>query len=76
MKKPVFLECMFLFDAEDAWSNIYDFERDLSKFLKALGLEGKLINAVRGSTDRRIIYVSRIKDLLQDPSKSWRDKKV
>ena len=75
MKKPVVLEVMFLFDAIEVWANIYDFERDLTKILKSMGLEGQMIEPVKGASGRKIIYISKIKDLLQDPSKNWRDKK-
>ena len=71
MKKLAFLEYAFLFEPETAWANIYDFEKDLSKFLKVLGLEGQIIDAVRGQVGRRIIFVRKIQSAFDDPSKSW-----
>ena len=73
MKKLAFLEYAFIFEPETAWANIYDFEKDLAKFLRASGLEGQIIDAVKGQIGRRVIFVRRLPDMLQDPSRSWRE---
>ena len=61
-----------MFEPDSTWSNIYDFENFLAKFLKSQGYEGQIIDAIKGSVGRRVIFVRKITDLLDDPSKNWR----
>jgi len=76
MKKIAFLEYAFLFDPEASWGNVYEFENDLGKFFKVLGYNAQVVDAVRGFTGRRIIYITKITDMLDDPKKAYRKEPV
>jgi len=69
MKKLAFLEYLFIFDPETTWSNIYDFENVLGKFFKSYGYDANIIDAVRGHTGRKVIFITKITDLLNKPQK-------
>jgi len=76
MEENVFLDLTLQFKKGEAWSNVYDFDKDFAKFLNTLNLEGKVIEPIKGMPGRRFIFISQVKkDLLQDPSKGWKDKK-
>ena len=68
MKKIAFLEYAFLFEPDTTWGNIYDFESDLGKVFASLGYEAEIIDAIRGYSGRRIIYIKKMTDMLSDPS--------
>ena len=69
MKKLAFLEYAFIFDPDSTYSNVYDFENKLGKFFKSEGMEAQIIDAVKGYTGRRVIFVTKIEDLLDNPIK-------
>lgn len=69
MKKLAFLEYAFIFDPDSTYSNVYDFENKLGKFFKGEGMEAEIIDAVKGYTGRRVIFVRKIEDVLDNPAK-------
>lgn len=76
MKDKVYLDVTYEFEEGEAWTNVYDFERDQAKFLTSIGLEGKISKPLRGSPGRLVIYISPIKkDLLLDPAQNWKNQK-
>lgn len=70
--KLTFLDYEFIFEPGATWSNMYDFENTLAQVFKSRGFEANILDATRGfAAGRRVIYVTKISDLLDDPSKSW-----
>ena len=69
MKRLAFLEYAFIFDPDSTYSNVYDFENKLGEFFKAQGKEAQIIDAVKGYTGRRVIFVTKVDDVLDNPSK-------
>lgn len=74
MNKLAFLEYAFIFDPDSTWPNIYDFENQLAEFFKVRGYEANIIDSVRGHVGRRVMFITKIEDILNDPNKSWRGK--
>ena len=66
----VSLEYLFLFYPDEAWDNLREFEKDLSAFFEAYGLEAVIVKGVEGQQGRRILLIRRPKELLdgKDPS--------
>ena len=73
MKKLVFLEYAFIF-GDDTFDNLYDFEKLLSQVFKVKGYEARIIDAIRGSVSRRVIYVQKNTDLLTTPTQADRNR--
>ena len=69
MKKLVFLEYAFIF-GDDTFDNLYDFEKLLSQVFKVKGYEARIIDAIRGSVGRRVIFVQKNTDLLTKPTEA------
>jgi len=76
MKDLVFLEYAFLFEPDSTWSNIHDFEHDLADFFHSYGYEADVVDSIRGHVGRRVIFITKITDLLEDPNKPWREKEM
>lgn len=72
MKKLAFLEYAFLFNPGESWSNIYDFDKDLNKVFRSLGYEARILDTVGGYEGRKVIYITRIVDELNKPTKKER----
>ncbi len=73
MNKLAFLEYAFIFDPDSTWTNMYDFENKLAEFFKVHGFEAQIVDTVKGHVGRRVIFIVKIKDLLDDPSRSFRE---
>ena len=74
MKKMAFLEYAFLFD-DGTFGNLYDFENLMAQVFKAKGYEANIIDTVKGFSGRRIVYITRMKDMLDDPKQTYRKAK-
>ena len=56
-----FLEYSFLFDPRELeWPTIQDFERDLSDYFMAYGVEAKVLKTIEGQFGRRILLLEKI----------------
>lgn len=72
MEENVFLDLTLQFKKGEAWSNVYEFDRDFAKFLATLNLEGRVIEPIKGMPGRKLIYIGMMKkDLLQAPGQNW-----
>jgi len=69
MKRLSFLEYAFIF-GDDTFDNLYDFEKLLSQVFKVKGYEARIIDAIRGSVGRRVIFVQKNTDLLTKPTEA------
>lgn len=67
MKNIAFLEYCFIFEPESTFSNIYDFEKVLSEVFGSKGYQAQIVDAVKGYNGRRVIFVTRKEDMLDDP---------
>ena len=74
MKKVVFLEYAFIFEAGTTFDNIYDFENVLAEVFKVNGCQAEVLDTVRGNLGRRIVYITRMKDMLDDPTLASKEK--
>lgn len=59
MNKLAFLEYIFMFNPEESWGHLYEFENQLAKFFTAQGLEAQIVKTVEGSGSRRILLIKR-----------------
>ncbi len=74
MKNTVFLDYTFLFDASEAFTHLYEFEKALSDFFVAYGMEAKVLKTIEGASGRRIIVLTKLAPipLPQDPKPQGR----
>ena len=56
-KEYVFLEYTFLFDPNDTWDSLQDFEKSLGKFFGNEGYEARIVKTVEGQTGKRILMI-------------------
>jgi len=61
-KEYVFLEYTFLFDPNDTWDSLSDFEKSLAKFFVNEGYEAKIVKTIEGQAGRRILIVEKKSD--------------
>lgn len=66
MKDIVFLEYTFLFDPREAWSNLFEFERDLASFFNERGFEARIIKTVEGQIGKRLLRIEKRKEVEVD----------
>ena len=77
MKQLVFLEYRFMLDPSETYSNLYQFENDLSKFFDDKGIEAELIKPIEGSPGGKIFLLSKKPEIgVSDPVKMPTDKPV
>lgn len=70
-KEIAFLEYVFMFDPSETWSNIYDFEDQLSQFFNDKGLEAVIVNTVKGQSGGRILMINKKPNIeITDPNKN------
>lgn len=62
MKNVAILEYMFIFDPSEAWSNGFQFERDIADFFAAMGFQAEVLD-VSGGSNRRVINLSKIEQM-------------
>ena len=74
MRKMAGLEYIYLFD-DSTFGNLYDFENFMGQAFKAKGYEANVIDMVKGFSGRRIVYITRMKDMLEDPKMTFRKAK-
>jgi hypothetical protein len=55
----VFVKYGFIFDPDDAWNNLTDFEIDLALMMKQRGLKAELVESVAEQEDMVVIYISK-----------------
>ena len=54
------LEYTFVFDkTATLWNHLYDFEKDLSDFFKAQGLEAELISPIEGNGGKGLMLIKK-----------------
>ena len=74
MKNIALLDYLFLFDPSETWSNLYQFEADLTRFFEERGLIVSVIKTVDGGTGRRILMIEKAQEIptppVTPPSKS------
>src|SRR5258708_5965110 len=62
----VFLEYTILFDPEETWAYLSDFEQDLSDFFAAYGLEARIIKTANDSPSKRVMFIKK-SEVLERP---------
>jgi hypothetical protein len=59
MKKLAVLEYTFLFEPEETWQHLFQFEKDLTDFFKSKGKELQVVKTIEGATTgRRIVLIA------------------
>jgi hypothetical protein len=53
------LNYTFFIDPVQTWTNLYEFEKSFSDFLKAHGLEGTVMKQVEGASSGRIMVIAK-----------------
>lgn len=56
--KVAFLEYTFIFDPSETWTTLWDFEKDLAKYLGDHGLEAEIIKTIEGQGNgKRLLFI-------------------
>lgn len=58
--KYAFLQYSFIFNPDNSWSHVYQFEKDLSDFFRSKGFEAELMKQVEGSSNQKVFLVKKI----------------
>lgn len=65
MNKMVMLDYTFLFEPDNTWGHLYQFESELSKFFASRGFEAQIVKSIEGQQGRRILLIKRVDPLHQ-----------
>lgn len=57
--KLAHLEYKFLFDADEVWNSVYDFEKSLAKWLDDNGFVATPIKTIEGGVPSRMFLIER-----------------
>ena len=68
-RKLAYLEYTFVFDPFQTWSSMRDFDDELGKYFKSIGCQAEVMDAMTGYSGKKLIYISTVKDLLDNPGK-------
>lgn len=60
MKDVAFLEYAFMFNPNETWTHLHQFESDLADYFKTLGLEAEIVNSANGQPGKRIMLLKKI----------------
>lgn len=62
MKSPVMLKVVYLFDADEVWSSMSEFEKDQADFLSEHGKQGINVRNIRGAAEGELIIMVKAKN--------------
>jgi len=57
MGENVLLECLFVFSPRDTWSSVFEFEHDITEFLRSKNKEVTIVKTVDGINSRRLYLI-------------------
>lgn len=63
----VYLKYSFIFDSQELWNSLTDFEIDLARFFKDKGFIAETVKSLDESNPEVIIFISKSDDLLINP---------
>ncbi len=69
------LKYSFMFDPNETWSNLYQFESDLNMFFSGKGMEVEIVKTVEGAVNDRIMYIKK-KDELVESQEEVKEKSI
>lgn len=74
--KYAYLTYTFLFNADSTFQNLYEFEKSLTDFFAAHGMEAEIVKTVEGAGQGRILLLSKMQmiPLPKEPSPVGRPK--
>jgi hypothetical protein len=55
-KQLAYLDYTFVFDPSQTWSHLHEFEADLARHFKQVGLEAEIVRGM-GSTGRAMLFI-------------------
>lgn len=64
MKNLALLTYTFLFDPTATFQHLYEFEKSLSDFFAAHGMEAEVIKTVEGGGGNRMLLITRIQEIV------------
>lgn len=67
MKNVAFLDYTFLIDTNNAFSHLFEFEKELAEFFDKKGLEAHILKAVEGSQSKRLMFICKKMDVGTPP---------
>lgn len=59
MKNMVILEYLFMFNPNQTWGHLYEFEKSLAEFFNSKGMEATVVKTVDGVQGRRMLVISK-----------------
>jgi len=57
------LKYSFMFNPVETWTNLYQFEQDLSAFFSAQGMTVEVIKSVDGASTDRIMFIKKKEEI-------------
>ena len=67
----VYLKYGFIFEPEETWPHLYEFEQSFAEYLKTIGLEATIIKAAEGQESIKMLSISKRPDVvINEPVKS------
>lgn len=68
MKNLALITYSFLFDPSATWAHLYEFEKSLSDFFAAHGMEAEFVKNVEGSGGNKMLLISKIQEITAPPA--------
>jgi len=59
MKEMVILEYIFMFNPNQTWSHLFEFEKELAGYFNSKGLQAEFVKTVDGVQSRRMLVISK-----------------
>ena len=75
MKKLAFLEYTFMFDPNDTFTSISEFERQFAVFLATKNMQAEIVNTVGGAPGKRVMLIQNMEKLDKMANDQNRNKK-
>jgi hypothetical protein len=73
----VFLEYFFMFDPDDTWQHVHQFEQEFGQFLDERGMEANIIDGVGEKAGKRVLFINKKDGIVEKmvPNKASTSKK-
>ena len=73
MKNTIFLEYTFLFDADNTWQHLSQFESELAEFFGDKGFSADILKSISGQSGRRILLIKKVDPIEEIREQSTKD---
>ena len=71
----VFLEYFFMFDPDETWQHVHQFEQEFGQFLDERGMEANIIDGVGEKAGKRVLFINKKETILEQVVSKPKSKK-